>query len=111
MSIRNFSKDTLDTLDYTMAFGPTPVGAVPSDPGWLVAGDLITGSPAPTITITGSDNALTCSTGPSVINSGLAVLFWLTGGTSGVTYTVSCFVTTVAGRTLNKSITIDIRPG
>lgn len=107
MSIKTFSKDKDEVLDYTLMFGPTIPGVVPPDPGWLMPGDTLIGTP--TVTITGIDATLLSSI-PEVSGSGTAITFWLTGGTAD-TYTVACKCQTAEGRIVKKSILIDIRPG
>jgi hypothetical protein len=59
-----------------------------------------------TITITGQDNTLVNN---SATNDDTSVIVWLSGGTIGQTYQVECEITTVSGRTDERSIYIKIQ--
>lgn len=66
---------------------------------WLDAGETI------------SSHTMTVGTGlvkDSSANSTTAVTVWLSGGTSGTTYTVTCRVVTSASRTDERSIAIAV---
>jgi len=109
MAIKNFTKDPLEVLDYVLNFGPTATGVVPADPGWLTGGDLLTGSPA--VTITGADAVLVLGTpAPAVSNGGLGVTLWLAAGTPAVTYNVKVSCGTVQGRTVARSLNVTVDP-
>lgn len=45
----------------------------------------------------------------SSTESGGVVTAWLSGGTDGERYTVECLITTTAGRTDERSITVAVR--
>lgn len=82
-----FPKDSGEILDYTEDWG-----------GWL-GDDSISGSswavPAG-ITNAGTFSSQSTST------------IWLSGGTAGVSYLVTCSVTTVGGRTGRRTIQINV---
>lgn len=83
----SFTKDPSAVLDYQFDWA-----------AWLV-NDTITGTPVITITPTGL-------TKDSQTNTTAAVTVWLSGGTVGKTYTVTCRIVTAGGRTDERSITI-----
>lgn len=68
--------------------------------GWLATGETVVSN---TVTV---DAGLT---NPIVTASTTAVTVWLSGGTIGRSYLVSCTITTSAGRTDTRSIRVIVR--
>ena len=85
-----FQKDKDATLDY--GFDWT---------GWLSSGEIIVA-----YTITLSASTLTKVTDSATSGS---VIVWLSGGTSGSRYGVSCKITTDQNRIDERTIKIDVR--
>jgi hypothetical protein len=86
-----FQKDPDAVLDYKIDWTD-----------WLEAAETI------------SDHVITESTGitvdsSSLTDSGKSVTVWLSGGETGSDYTVTCHVTTSAGRQDDRTITILVR--
>lgn len=87
-------KDPDAKLDYALDWGAK----------WLPAGDTIT---AATWTV---PEGLTQETNPAPsITDGKITTVWLSGGTAGQDYTVTCRVTTAQGRTDDRSLNIEVR--
>lgn len=82
-----FLMDPNAVLDYEFDWTP-----------WLAAGETITGH---TVSASGLTVGQTVSTGTTVT-------VWLSGGTDGATATVTCHVTTSAGRQDGRTITIRV---
>lgn len=81
-----FVKDPNAVLDYQWDWSE-----------WLAVGETI------------ASHTVTVPTGLTLDSSTAStttVTAWLSGGTAGTTYTVTCRVTTSAGRTDDKSITV-----
>lgn len=89
MALKKFVKDPQARLDYIIDWGP-----------WL----------APTGDILQSAIYGTVSTGitaePGIVVSNASTKFWVSGGTAGNSYDVTIRVTTVGGRTDERTITI-----
>lgn len=84
------------TRDFTNLLSPESAdGSIPAD--------TITGTP--TITITGTDNALTAATATV---DGPFVTTVLSGGTAGVVYTVSYTINTMLGITVTRSALVQV---
>jgi hypothetical protein len=66
---------------------------------WLQAGETIS---AFTITVTGANQDSTAA-------SATAVTVWLSGGTAATAATIACRITTTAGRTDERTITVSIK--
>jgi len=84
----NFTKDSAATLDYTFDFT-----------AWLGTDTIAS---AVVTTPTGLTEA-------SETNTTTKVTVWLSGGTVGQSYTVTCRITTVAGRVDERSLLIRVR--
>ncbi len=94
-TIGNYTKDPHATLDYSIDWSR-----------WVPSGDSISGTPA--WSVTGPDASLAVAGVPAPsVASGIATA-WLTGGTAGQTYRVTCRVTTTAGRIDDRSITVRV---
>lgn len=89
--------DGVPTIDKA----PTALLDYPFDwTSWLAAGETIV------------SNVVTVATGltNSLVTAGTtAVTVWLSGGTAGVSYLVTCKITTSAGRTDARSIRVIVR--
>ena len=92
-----FRKDPAAVLDYAFDWGTTADG---HDRPWLNEDETIT---AHTVTV---DPGLT--KGATSVDGG-RVTVWLSGGTTGTNYKVTCAVTTNQGRTDERTIRIDVR--
>ena len=86
------SKDSSAVLDYVFDWGAT----------WHATGETITGTPVVT-----TPTGITSGT-PATTNTTTTVTVWLSGGTVGQTYTVGCRITTSAGRTDERSLTVTV---
>ena len=92
-----FSKDPDAVLDYKFDWAASTNGSGSSD--WLASGETI------------SSHTITATTGLTVDSSSLtdtntSVTVWLSGGTAGTDYTVTCQIVTSASRTDERSIKI-----
>lgn len=95
-----FIKDPSAVLDYKFDWKALTNGSGTSD--WLASSETI------------STKTITASTGITVDSSSLtdtntSVTVWLSGGTAGSDYTVACKIVTSAGRTDERTITIQCR--
>ena len=87
------SKDSNAVLDYLFDFAL-----------WLTAGEVIS-----TAVITASPVGITVGApAPATTFTTTAVTVWLSGGVVGQTYTVGCRITTSAGRTDERSLTVTV---
>jgi len=86
-----FLKDPTSVLDYAFDWAD-----------WLPPGDAISGSPVITIPA-----GITLDAAPIV--NGTQVVYWLSGATVGVYYSIDCTIMTVDGRTDSRSIQIRCR--
>lgn len=84
-----FEKDPSAVLDYQWDW---------SD--WLASGETIT---AATVTVPAG------ITKDSQTDATTSVTVWLSGGTAGLAYTLDCLVTTSAGRTDSRKMTLHVR--
>ena len=94
MAEKTFVKDPDSVLDYAFDWNDEDEGP------WLQSGELITAH---------SIMVETGITKDSDSESSGVVTVWLSGGTAGERYTVSCEITTSLGRTDNRSIRITVR--
>lgn len=95
-------KDPDAVIDYLFDFAPLTNGRDPSGTDWLGSGETIDSfviEADPGITVDSS--ALT--------DSNRSVRVWLSGGTDGRDYTITCRATTNAGRTEDKSMRLPVR--
>ena len=95
----NFTKDDDAVLDWKFDWKSESNGRGFED--WLDTSETI------------SSHTITAETGITVDSSELAdtntsVIAWLSGGTAGTTYDVSCEIVTSAGRTDERTITISV---
>ena len=87
------SKDPAAVLDYLFEFTQ-----------WLTAGEVISSA-----VITASPVGINVGApAPATTFTTTAVTFWLSGGTSGQTYLIGCRITTSAGRTDERSISVTV---
>jgi hypothetical protein len=94
-----FTKDPDAVLDYKFDWKSNSNGRGFTD--WLDTSEII------------SSHTITASTGITVDSSELAdtntsVITWLSGGTADTSYTVACEIVTSAGRTDERTITINV---
>lgn len=68
---------------------------------WLTTGETIL-----TATVTATDGLTVAPSGSPTVVTGTDVTVWLTGGTVGTIYGVTCRITTSAGRTDDRTIRI-----
>lgn len=90
MSLKKFSQDPDEVLDYTLDWSE-----------WLVDGDVISSAAA-----TG-DTGLTV--GSTVSFTTTTTTVWLSGGSAGSSYDVAVHVVTAGGREGDRSITLQIK--
>jgi hypothetical protein len=106
-----FDKDPHDTLDFVFDWKPLTHGVDGAKSDWLAEGETIatdseTGEKLITLTV---PDGLTLETESpyAMSESDGAITYWLSGGTSGQRYRISCKITTSAGRTKEMSMIID----
>ncbi len=92
-----YVKDPDAVLDYKWDWKAKTNGSGTSD--WLDTTETIT---AYTVT---ADTGITVDSS-SITDSNTSVTVWLSGGTAGARYHVSCRITTSAGRTDERTITV-----
>ena len=88
LTLQNPLKDPSAVLDYVFDWTE-----------WLATGETIT------------DHTITADTGITVDSSTESdgkVIVWLSGGTAGINYKVACLITTIAGRTDERTIWIKV---
>ncbi len=90
-------KDKDANLDYAFDWKPLTNGHPGAKSDWLQEGETIT---AYSVTVP------TGLTKGAVTQSGGKVRYWLSGGTAGTYYTVTCSITTSGGRTDNRTMVI-----
>lgn len=88
------TKDPGDTLDYQLDISPAIVGN---------AGDSIA-----TLDVTVSPNNPGDLSVTRLSADGCRAVFWLTGGQNNTVYTVTVLLTTINGRTLQRSILLPV---
>jgi hypothetical protein len=93
-------KDPDAVLDYKFDWKALTNGTGTSD--WLAAAETIS-----TKTITPSNGITVDSSALSDTNTSVTV--WLSGGSAGSNYTVACKIVTSAGRTDERTMTIQCR--
>lgn len=95
-----YQQDPDDLLDYVFDFAALTNGSGPSD--WLAVGETIS-----SFSISQSPPDLGVSSA-SITHGGTAVTVWLTGGTSGHQYTVTCHIITSAAREVDQTFYLNI---
>ena len=95
-----FIKDPDAALDYKFDFAALTNGSGDSD--WLASGETISSYE---VTV---DDGLTLDS-DSLANSDTSVVAWLSGGTAGSNYKVTCAITTSEGRTDELTMVIKVR--
>ena len=95
-------KDPDAVLDWKFDWANTTNGGTIAD--WL---DIAGGETISTRTVTVSSGLTKDS--DSLTDSDTSVTVWLSGGTAGQDYTVSCLIATSAARTDERSVTIKVR--
>lgn len=93
-------KDPDAVLDYRFDWAPLTNGRGRSD--WLASGETITSR-----TIV-AESGITVDSS-SITDAGTSVTVWLSGGTAGVDYEVTCRVTTSESRTDDRTMTVMVR--
>ncbi len=93
-------KDPSAVLDYVFDWAANTSGADTEIEDWLAAGETISSY---TVTVAAG------LTKDSDSRSGGRVTAWLSGGTAGQDYTVTCRIVTSAGRTDERSAVIRVR--
>lgn len=96
-------KDPDAKLDYVFDFAAKTNGDPDAKSDWLPAGDTIA-----TYTLT-PDAGITVASHAKTHND-TCVTYWLTGGTLGQYYRVTCHVVTAAGREEDRTMTIRMEP-
>ncbi|PQM45213.1 hypothetical protein C1Y40_04639 [Mycobacterium talmoniae] len=87
-----FVKDPSATLDYTVDWS-----------AWMPSGDTI--KTAAWTATTG----LTVASSPAASTTATTATTFVSGGTAGQSYTLTCEITTTAGRTDSRSMTIAVQ--
>jgi len=92
-------KDPDAVVDYLFDFAPLTNGRDLNGSDWLASGETIS-----THTIEATTGITVDSS--SITDTNTSVTVWLSGGTAGTTYTVTCRITTSASRTEDRSMSI-----
>lgn len=92
-----FIKDPSAVLDYKFDWKALTNGSGTSD--WLAVGETIS-----TKTVTASSGITADSS--TITDTNTSVTVWLSGGTHGVDYAVTCRIVTSAGRIDERTVTI-----
>lgn len=95
-----FTKDPNSVLDYKFDWKALTNGSGDSD--WLQSSETIsskTVTPSSGITVNSS----------SITDANTSVTVWLSGGTAGKTYTVTCQIVTSLSRTDERTMTIVVK--
>lgn len=95
-----YQQDPDDLLDYKFDFAALTNGTGDSD--WLASGETITAK-----TVTADPVGITISSS-SITDSATSVTVWLTSGTSGTTYSITCHITTSDGREVDQTIYVTV---
>ena len=95
-----FTKDPQAVLDYKFDWKALTNDTGSSD--WLATSETISSK-----TVTASSGITVDSS--SITDTNTSVTVWLSGGTVGVEYTVTCQIVTSAGRTDERTITIRVQ--
>lgn len=107
MSGKTFVKDPSAVLDYLFDFAPLENGVAGATTNWLDRGSPLEGISTRTITVSpsASPEELVVDSS-SIVNSSTGVRVWLSGGTAGKRYRVTCQIVTDAStpRTEQRSM-------
>jgi hypothetical protein len=101
-------KDPNAILDYLFDWAALTNARRGAQSDWLGSGDTLSA-----ISVS-ADSGLTVGDGingaaaPAITDAGTSVTVWLLGGTAGTTYDVRCRVTTVAGRTDDRTLRVQV---
>ena len=98
---RSFPKDPDAVLDYKFDWAASTNGS--GDTDWL---DTTNGETIASHTIT-ADTGITVDSS-SITDTNTSVTVWLSSGTAGTDYTVTCQIVTSASRTDDRSITVKV---
>ena len=100
--IPTFVKDPAEVLDYVFDWAPLTNGRPGALSNWLASGETIASR-----TITAGAGI---TVGTSTITDGnTSVTVWLSGGTAGANYLVTCNIVTSASRTGERSARLLVR--
>lgn len=94
-----FTKDTNEVLDYKFDFSPLTNGSGDSD--YLEAGETISSQTSTATTGLTIDSS-------SITDTSTSVTVWVSGGTLGTVYSVTCQAVTSLSRTVERTISIRI---
>jgi hypothetical protein len=97
-----YPKDPSDVIEYKFDFAPLTNGVTDAASDYLAALETIS-----TRTVTVGSGITKDS--DSITNSNTSVTVWLSGGTAGNNYTVTCKIVTSASRTIEKSAIVRVR--
>lgn len=101
-------KDPNDTLDYRFDFAPLTNSRPDAVSDWLASGETISSITSLTVAstlISGDTFEIEASSpaAPAITDTSTSVTFWCSGGVAGRRYTITCRITTSAGRIVEKS--------
>ena len=96
-----FKKDPDAVLDYVFDWAALTNGTTGGTSDWLASGETIS-----TKTIT-AETGITVDSS-SITDTNTSVTVWLSGGSAGNIYYVSCKIVTSAGRTDERTINIEV---
>ena len=96
--VQPVTHDPNAVLDYRWDWAPATNGTGRTD--WLEAGETITAT-----TVTGTGCTVDSS---SITDAGTSVTAWISGGTVGAQASVTCHITTSAGREDDRTIRLRI---
>ena len=97
-----YIKDPSAVLDYKFDWKALTNGVDGATSDWLAAAETIS-----TKTITATTGITVDSS--SITDTSTSVTVWLSGGTHGVDYTITCRIVTSASRTDERSMTVKVR--
>ena len=108
MANNQFTKDPSAILDWAFDWKPLTHGVSGATSDWLATGETIavdseTGEKLITIT---ADAGITVDSSTELDGK---VTVWLSGGTAGEWYDIACKITTSAGRTDERTLSIQIQ--
>lgn len=95
--MKTFWKDPDAVLDFEFDWAALTNGTGSAD--WLESGETIS-----TRTVT-EDSGITVDS-DAIVNSATGVVVWLSGGTAGNSYKVTCHITTSSGREDDRTILV-----